>query len=429
MILMGQVNLFRKFTLSLSLSLGLMPALVWAQQPVVKIRFDETTVSKGYTLSLDNMAIGIPPQAVAVKTKMWLRQKKKYPALPESLLAISPVYLYALKPAATSLNNEALWLSYALPTDEVVPQYERRFYYYNGAAAAWQPVDSTLDVFHHTVSAAWPLPYSVLVVADDTTDLLAPTKVMSPTDISTPAAASAIAIDEVTGAVLYSDHPNAVRSLASLTKIMTAYVLLEEEIDLTKEFTYQTSYNQDGARLYLSAGDIVTVENLMNAMVVGSANNAAYALVAAAGYTVPEFVQKMNDTAAELGLTETHFADPSGLDPNNTSTAADYAKFLRLAWQNDELERLSSTPFYEFTTKNTGGFHDFANTNWLMATTDLNITGSKTGYLDEALYSLAMRVTESDHGVITVLLGAPTSTERFSESEDLMRWSLENYSW
>lgn len=408
--------------------IGLCPQLSLAAQAVTKVRLDAATVAKGYTLSLTDVSIGIPPDAIPANTKMWLREKKNFPALPAELQAVSPVYLYALKPAVTSLNGQALWLSYAFTSSPDL-QYERHFYYYNGTQGVWQVLPSNLDVFTGHVQAAWPLPYSIVVVADDTTDPLAPTRNAGSADLAALDAAAAVAIDETTGEVLYQNHPAAIRSVASLTKMMTAYVLLQDGIDFNQDVTYHTSYNQIGGRLYLSEGEVVIMNDLINGLLVGSANNAAYALVAAAGYSVPDFVQKMNEQAMNLGLTQTTFADPSGLDPKNQSTALEYAKWLRVAWQNRELARLSSTPYYEFTTKNTGVYHDFTNTNWLMATTDLNITGSKTGYLDEAQYCLAMRVTDNDHAVITVLLGAPTSTGRFSDSEQLMRWALENYSW
>ena len=97
--------------------------------------------------------------------------------------------------------------------------------------------------------------------------------------------------------------------------------------------------------------------------------------------------------------------------------------------QNETLAGISATPYYAFTTINYGNFHDFDNTNSLMKTTNLDITGSKTGYIDEALYCLAMRVEQDDHAIIIVVMGAATSYNRFNESARLADWTFENYEW
>ncbi|EKD76090.1 MAG: Penicillin-binding protein 7, partial [uncultured bacterium] len=243
------------------------------------------------------------------------------------------------------------------------------------------------------------------------------------------AATAAVAIDDATGEVLYAKSAHAQRSLASLTKLMTAAVLLEQGIDLDKVVTYHSSYDQIGARLYVTEGEQLTNRDLLYAMVIGSANNAAYALVGEAGYSVSDFVELMNAKAAEFGLADTTFADPSGLVVENYSTAYDYAQFMRQALVDENLTTVSQTAYYSFTTVNTGVFHDFANTNQLFATSNLDITGSKTGYIDEAGYCLAMRFNEADHAVISVVLGAATSSDRFNESERLANWVLTNYRW
>lgn len=403
------------------------PTVVDAKTKQTKVRLDAATIELGYTVTLGKTALGIQPDTFSEPVAVWLRRKKTSEALPETLAAVSKVTSYTVLQSNTGVLDKPVWLSYQFtPTDLT---YDRSFYYFDSAALTWKKIPSTLDQVAGTVTAAWPFPHSEVVVADDTTDLLAPELIDATAKFGTLAADAAIVIDNATGEVLYAKSAYSQRSLASLTKLMTATVLLEQGIDLDKVVTYHSSYDQIGARLYVNEGEQMTNRDLLYAMVVGSANNAAYALIGDAGYTVDEFVGLMNEQAADFGLTDTTFADPSGLAVENYSTAYDYAQLMRQTLANEELAAITHTDYYSFTTINTGVFHDFPNTNHLIATSDLNITGSKTGYIDEAGYCLAMRVQSDDHAIVSVVLGAATSTNRFNESERLVDWVLDNYQW
>jgi D-alanyl-D-alanine carboxypeptidase len=193
--------------------------------------------------------------------------------------------------------------------------------------------------------------------------------------------------------------------------------------------TYHNAYDQIGGALQVSEGETMLMRDLLYGMVVGSANNAAYALVGNMGYSVDEFVDLMNQAASDLELEHTRFGDPSGLAVENITTAEDYARLLSAVAQTEDIAAISATIWYEFTTINTGNYHDFFNTNSLLRTSDLAITASKTGYIDEALYCLAMQLERDEHSIITVVLGAPSSSARFSESERLAEWAFANYQW
>lgn len=403
-----------------------LPGVALAAQPVTKITVDDTTRQAGYTLTRGRLELGIQPASLTTATKAWVRRVKNYPALPDHLQPLSPVYSFTIQ-GETDWLAVPLQFRYHLKGKKYT--YDRALYYYDTTAADWQPLASRVNRSDRTVSTTWGALQAKIIVAADTTDPFGPSKRKSFTDFGSLAAASAIVIDQATGDILYSSQADSERSIASMTKLMTAQVLFEQGIDLAAVATYRDSYDQIGGSLRVSEGETMTLGDLMYAMVVGSANNAAYALVGNSGYSFDEFIALMNDTAAELGLNDTRFADPSGLAVGNISTAKEYAKLLRVVLQNETLADISATPYYEFTTLNFGNYHDFNNTNPLLWTSDLTITGSKTGYIDEALYCLAMRVEQDDQAVIIVVMGAATSSDRFNESARLADWAFENYVW
>lgn len=422
---MAMIQMVRAAWLSSALLIAL-PLTVTAAQPVTKITIDAATRDAGYTLERGKLDLGIPAGSLQTATKAWVRKVKTGPALPEHLIALSPVYSFTIQGEDDWLNTP-LQFQYQLKGKKY--KYDRAFYYYNTSTDSWMKLDSSLNRSARTISTQWGALSAKIVVAADTTDPFGPSKTSDFADFGSIDAAAAIAIDESTGDVLYSYNINTERSMASMTKMMTAYVLFQEGVDLDAIATYHNSYDQEGGSLHVSEGETMTVEDLMNALLVGSANNAAYALVGYAGFTTSGFVDKMNETADELGLEHTQFADPSGLAVGNITTASDYAKLMKAVLTVDEIAEISAKPYYSFTTINSNVFHDFNNTNSLTYTTDLDITGSKTGYIDEALYCLAMRTEADGHSIITVVMGAPSLSARTNETYRLTNWVFDNYQW
>ena len=402
------------------------PLVVFGATNETKITLDDSTRLAGYTLIRGRLDLGILPDSLVTATRAWVRVVNHPPALPDTLQAISKVYTFTIQGEDT-VPSQPLQLQYHLRGKKY--QYDRFFYYYNSTTQQWVKLITKLDRTTHTVTAEINATSAKIIVAADTTDPFGPTKAATFVDFGDISAAAAIAIDESTGDILYSKHIHTQRSMASMTKLMTAYVLFNDDLDLDAIATYHDSYNQAGGALAVTEGETMSMDNLMNAMLVGSANNAAYALVGNAGYTVTEFVTLMNAAAVDLGLEDTVFADPSGLAVGNSTTAADYAKLMKAVLANDRIANISATPYYAFTTINYDHFHDFNNTNSLLLTSDLKITGSKTGYIDEALYCLAMRTEQSGHSIITVIMGAPTLSDRTNESYRLVNWVFQNYAW
>lgn len=272
-----------------------------------------------------------------------------------------------------------------------------------------------------------PLGTGVVSVSVRAADGLAPTS--EPVVQAPPPrvrSSSAFVMDAKTGQMLYEKNPDSVRPIASITKLMTGLLVLEAQIPFSQEVTIVSEDATAGARLAVAPGETVKVKNLFFSTLTGSANNAALALARATGMPRKVFVERMNSRARELGLTHTVFLDPSGLDPKNVSTAREVAMLSRAALQPLPMLQATTAKTYGFTTVNSKKTHHFKNTNALV-TSPLYVTGGKTGFLDEAGYTLTLRAKDRESGreVIVVVLGADSSKQRFDETQSLAEWALE----
>jgi rare lipoprotein A len=237
---------------------------------------------------------------------------------------------------------------------------------------------------------------------------------------------AAILVDGLSGQVLWSKNQDLVLPIASLTKLMTAHVFLQTNTPLDKVVTYQKEDETEGAKVYLQPGDQLTLKDVFYSMLIGSANNMTKLLVRSSGLTEAEFVARMNERAKEWGMTNTYFIEPTGLDPGNVSTAEDLAVLSQKVLSCLEMLWATAAKGYAFTTINTKKEHKFKNTNPLTYQSDLAITGSKTGYLEEAGYCLMTRAKDrAGQEVIAIVLNSPDSATRVNEVEELIHWGFE----
>jgi len=245
---------------------------------------------------------------------------------------------------------------------------------------------------------------------------------------------SGIVINEQTNEILWQKNATTTLPLASLTKLVAVKVFLDTRPSLDKvvaysvkdeEYNYEYCNKWESARLRVGDGETMTIEDLLYASLVGSANNTIETLVRVSGLPRDDFIKQMNELAVSWGATTTHFVEPTGLSPENVSSAADYAIISREVFKHPIIQKASTMAEYKFWTINTEKFHCVKNTNQLIKTNHFNITGSKTGYLDEAGYCLMTRV-KSDNGeqIIVVTLGADTRDVSFIETEELLRYGL-----
>lgn len=257
------------------------------------------------------------------------------------------------------------------------------------------------------------------VSADDLGDFsLAAPKITSP---------AAIVVSMDTGKVVYEWDAYKRRPMASTTKIMTAILVLEQ-MDLDEEVRVsQRAAATVEPKTWLRAGDVLTVEELLYALMVRSANSAAMALAEACVGSVEAFIRQMNYKAAELGMDDTRFANPSGLDAEgHYSTAADMATVARYAMKNAMFRKLVSTQEYTLSLPGRKNPLVFKNTNGLLGKVGW-VTGVKTGLTPRAEQCLVCSGTLDDISIISVVLGQPSTQVCWKESRALMEYGFAQF--
>ncbi|MFH1325928.1 MAG: serine hydrolase [Candidatus Falkowbacteria bacterium] len=242
-------------------------------------------------------------------------------------------------------------------------------------------------------------------------------------------AQSVIIIDKESKIILYEKDPDVKSSIASITKLITALVVLDEDPDFKQEYIVTDDDRREGGRIFLFDGDRVTIETLLNTSLVGSANTATIALVHALGLSEQEFVKKMNTKAEELGLENTYFIDPIGLSSNNISTAREVASLLEQTLANEIIQKIISQPKYILKTKQ-GKQRLVESTNQLLKQKNgYEVIGGKTGYLGVAGFCFTGQFKQDEHEIISVVLDSSGVDLRFTETDELVSWVFENYLW
>ena len=205
-----------------------------------------------------------------------------------------------------------------------------------------------------------------------------------------------VVVDTTTGNVLIDNNSTAQWIPASLTKLVTALVVLDTKPNLKKSVAMNKAdqvvggCSVGGVCVRTANGIKFTIDGLFHASIIRSANNATNTLARSTGLTPEEFAKRMNAKAKALGATNTHFHEPTGMDPNNTTTASDYAKIVTAAFSNKYLRTIAQKESYLLkSTNNTKYNQTIKNTNKLLANSDLNVMGAKTGYLPESKYNFA----------------------------------------
>lgn len=287
---------------------------------------------------------------------------------------------------------------------------------------------------------------------------------------------------------LFEKRADEVQPIASITKLMTALVFLDNNPGWEKTYMITADDKVEGGRLNLFPGDEVTLKDLFYTSLVASDNGAALALARATGLSEMEFVIKMNEEAKKLGLTKTHFADPVGLSEYNVSTARETAFLAQAAFARSEIKEATASREYNFITLN-GREKKIESTDYLLfdpaldpvvssslnyssdfspnfspgpspgsspnssfnyspdsssisspnSSSDysadsspdfLQILAGKTGYTDQAGYCFVGKLRgPGGREVISVVLNSAGKNERFKESKNLVNWVFSGYDW
>lgn len=242
---------------------------------------------------------------------------------------------------------------------------------------------------------------------------------------------SGIIIEADTGKVLFEKDADTKRSPASMTKIMTMLLIVEElekgNILLKDEVAIsERAASMGGSQIYLEKGSTATVEELLTTIAVGSANDSAVAMAEKIGGTVENFVVLMNKRAKQLGANNTTFKNPHGLDEEgHETTARDMALIAKEVVKHDNIIKLSST--YETTITHKNG-----KSLWLVNTNSLikfynGLDGLKTGFTDKAGYCLTGTMKRNDMRLITVVMHAETKEDRNTDTINMMEYAYSMY--
>jgi serine-type D-Ala-D-Ala endopeptidase (penicillin-binding protein 7) len=236
--------------------------------------------------------------------------------------------------------------------------------------------------------------------------------------------ASALVIDQSSGTVLYEKNASTQLPIASITKLMTAMVVLDAKPDLQEELSISKDDvdRYKGTSSRLRVGTQLTREEMLRLALMASENRAAAALSRYYPGGREEFIAAMNRKAVELGLGETHFEDPTGLTPANVSSARDLTKLAAAAHSYSEIREFSTASKYDV--KIGRRMQSFHNTNSLVrnGSGGWEIGLSKTGYISEAGKCLVMQAWLNNKPMIIVLLDSWGKLTRVADANRIKRW-------
>ena len=235
----------------------------------------------------------------------------------------------------------------------------------------------------------------------------------------------AVAYDRKSGKVIWGKNENKKSAMASTTKIMTSIILLENS-DLTQTVTISAkAAGTGGSRLGLKKDDKITMKDLLYGLMLKSGNDAAVAIAEIVGGSVEGFAELMNEKAKELGLENTHYVTPHGLDdPEHYTTAYELAKLADYALKNETFAKVVNTQNYNVTIN--GYPKEISNTNELLGYLN-GVNGVKTGFTNNAGRCLVTSVNRDGFEIITVVLQADTKNIRTKDSIKLIEYVYENY--
>jgi serine-type D-Ala-D-Ala endopeptidase (penicillin-binding protein 7) len=238
------------------------------------------------------------------------------------------------------------------------------------------------------------------------------------------ASSKALIINQNTGEVIYAKNTNQSAPIASITKLMTAMVMLDAKQSLDDEI-YVSDEDVDylkGTGSRLSVGSKLSRSDMLQLALMASENRAASALA----HNYPggriAFVKAMNYKAHELGLKNTHFTDPTGLDSGNVSTAEDLAKMVQAAYQYAEIRLASTSPSHDVYVEGRAYPVGFVNTNGLVRAGEWQIGLSKTGFISEAGRCLVMQATIAGEPMILILLDSNGKLSRIGDANRVRKW-------
>ena len=244
-------------------------------------------------------------------------------------------------------------------------------------------------------------------------------------------AKSAILIDNASGKILYEKNIDEKLPMASMTKIMSMLLIMEQIDEGNLKYTDKVLISKNasgmgGSQVFLQAGEEYKVEDLLKCIAVSSANDAVVAMAEKVSGSVDAFVDSMNKKAQELGLINTHFANPHGLDnENHYSTARDMSMLARELLKYEDILRFTSI-YEDYLTKPDGSQIWLVNTNRLVRFYD-GVDGLKTGFTTNSGYCLTATAKKNNMRLISVVMNASSADERSKDTSTLLTFGFNSY--
>ncbi len=367
--------------------------------------FDQLTLQKGYTVkSVDqNLWLPIFPNQYKEKLTVKITEEDNFDQLPDGYKAISDFYVFDVRTSEPGFLAEPVTVSIGYDSSSIL---EKAIYFYDNSQAKWRILPSNCEHADKRLRARSIFPYLKVVVLEK-----------EPGELT---AQSAIVIDKDSGKVVFGKNVDEVRSIASLTKLTTVLVFLDHNPGWDKDVTMKESDFVGGVTLWVKAGDQITVKDLFYSVLVGSKNNAVEALIRSTGLSRDEFITGMNLKVQVMGLNKTKFFDPTGLDERNVSTASELAVIAKYAFNNPEVFKATTMTWYQVKPLNNDLSYWVKNTSEKVLSRDLEITGTKTGWTDEAGYCLVSQAKNLNHEMLALVMGAKIS-QNYEEVYQLLK--------
>ncbi|MBI4252901.1 D-alanyl-D-alanine carboxypeptidase [Candidatus Uhrbacteria bacterium] len=405
----------KRIIITLFLFLSIAPAVASAQLLVTQDEWvgmlDANTVKRGYTMTTQSRegSIGIPANVLPGPTRALLRRSVDREAAASALAPrdgmryASDLFYYEFFDVA-ALQGEVVL---ALESKPVVRR--AGVYLFDPRTQQWFPLRTTAVSSHYFRAHTDVLSGYVAVLEYENDDA---------EFLSLIASARAVVAADGDDHLYVAHHSRDVYPIASLTKLMTALIFLEHNPGWNTRVTIAKQDDTPPAKLAFQTGDVVTARALFDSMLVGSKNNGAQALSRASGLSRNEFVKKMNEKAQKLGMKDTRFVDVTGLSPGNKGAARDIALLARAALSNGDIRSAAGKRAASV------GLLNRKKTFYVPTTNDLIASGmktlGKTGYLPEVGYNLALIKNQNNKPIVFVILGAPTSDDRFALGKRLL---------
>jgi D-alanyl-D-alanine endopeptidase (penicillin-binding protein 7) len=282
----------------------------------------------------------------------------------------------------------------------------------------------------HILAALFASRGAAPIIVDTELSVLPPTKKSEDGVLPTTSARAVVVRDVASGAFLVTENAYTPVSIASITKLVSALVLLDTNINWSATNTVPDDMVADSQ---LFPGEVYTNDWLWQAALVGSSNRAILALVDASGLSREAFVVRMNEKARVLGMSRAVLTDPTGLEAGNQASAVDVAILLHAAMKEPRIRETLVHPSYSI--ERIGRAPAVVwNTNWLLLGwvphSFVHIIGGKTGYIPESGNNVTVRIEGKDtHELDVVVLGSSTTESRFIDAKQMAEWVFQEYEW